>query len=53
MPQRLPDHQSDADVEAAALDERRRTTRTEVEEGARRHFRLRAGVAAMEQALRL
>ena len=35
------------------IEERRRTTLLEIEEGARRYLRLRAGVVAMEHALKL
>ncbi len=41
------------DGEAAALEERRRTAMLAIEEGARRHLKLRAGILATEQALRL
>ncbi len=41
------------DEKVAALDERRRTTLLEIEEGARRYMELRAGVAAAEHGLKL
>ena len=42
-----------SDAAAAILEERRRTTLLEIEDGARRYLKLRAGIAAMEQALRM
>lgn len=41
------------DDAVARLEERRRTTLLEIEEGATRYLRLRLGIAAAEQALRL
>ncbi|HUO55781.1 MAG TPA: AAA family ATPase [Rhodoblastus sp.] len=41
------------DARVAELEERRRTVLLEIEDGARRHLRLRAGAIATEQALRL
>ncbi|MBV8474332.1 MAG: AAA family ATPase [Hyphomicrobiales bacterium] len=41
------------DGAAAALEERRRTAMLAIEDGARRHLKLRAGILAIEQALRL
>lgn len=41
------------DDAVARIEERRRTTRLEIEEGATRYLRLRLGVAAAEQALRI
>ena len=41
------------DARAAAIEARRRTVLLEIEDGALRYLRLRAGVAALEQALRL
>jgi len=40
------------DAAVAKIEEQRRTTRLEIEDGAMRYLRLRAGVAAAEQALR-
>ena len=39
------------DVRVAAIEERRRTTLLEIEDGAMRYLRLRAGIAATEHAL--
>ncbi|MGC0321103.1 uncharacterized protein YhaN [Bradyrhizobium sp. USDA 326] len=39
------------DATVAAIEERRRTTLLEIEDGATRYLQLRAGIAAMEQAL--
>jgi len=41
------------DDAVARIEERRRTTLLEIEEGAKRYLRLRLGVAAAEQALRI
>ena len=41
------------DGQAAAIEERRRTALLAIEDGARRYVKLRAGVLATEQALRL
>jgi uncharacterized protein YhaN len=41
------------DAAVAKIEEQRRTTRLEIEDGAMRYLRLRAGVAAAEQALRV
>ena len=40
------------DDAVARIEEQRRTTRLEIEDGALRYLRLRTGVAAAEQALR-
>ena len=40
------------DSKVAAIEERRRTTLLEIQDGAARHLQLRAGAVAMEQALR-
>ncbi len=42
-----------ADAKAAEIEEERRTLRLEMEENAARYLRLRAGMLAAEQALRL
>jgi len=42
-----------ADAKAAEIEEERRTLRLEIEDGAARYLRLRAGMLAAEQALRL